>query len=116
MAAPGRGVDSAGGTSNGQETTMGLNGWEFVILIGVLLLLFGAKKLPDMARSVGQSARIFKGEMKGMKADDDTSTQPKPDTAAALPPSSTTTAEPAPRPAAEPAPRPASKPDRADAS
>lgn len=46
-----------------------LGGWEFVILVVVVLLLFGAKKLPDMARSVGQSARIFKGEMKGMKDD-----------------------------------------------
>ncbi|GAA4538210.1 Sec-independent protein translocase subunit TatA [Pseudonocardia xishanensis] len=47
-----------------------LGGWEIVILVVVVLLLFGAKKLPDMARSVGQSARIFKGEMKGMKSDD----------------------------------------------
>jgi sec-independent protein translocase protein TatA len=46
-----------------------LGGWEIVILVVVVLLLFGAKKLPDMARSVGQSARIFKGEMKGMKKD-----------------------------------------------
>jgi sec-independent protein translocase protein TatA len=48
-----------------------LGGWEFVILIGVLVLLFGAKRLPDMARSIGQSARVFKGEMKGMRGDDD---------------------------------------------
>jgi sec-independent protein translocase protein TatA len=46
-----------------------LGGWELVILIGVLVLLFGAKRLPDMARSIGQSARVFKGEMKGMKDD-----------------------------------------------
>jgi len=44
-------------------------GWEWLIIIGVLLLLFGAKRLPDMARSVGQSARVFKGEMKGLKDD-----------------------------------------------
>lgn len=37
---------------------------------GVLVVLLGAKKLPDMARSIGQSARVFKGEMKGMKADE----------------------------------------------
>jgi sec-independent protein translocase protein TatA len=47
-----------------------LGGWEFVILIGILVLLFGAKRLPDMARSIGQSARVFKGEMKGMKEDE----------------------------------------------
>ena len=46
-----------------------LGGWELVILIGGLVLLFGAKRLPDMARSIGQSARVFKGEMKGMKDD-----------------------------------------------
>jgi sec-independent protein translocase protein TatA len=46
-----------------------LGGWEIVIILGVLVLLFGAKKLPDMARSVGQSARVFKGEMKGLKED-----------------------------------------------
>jgi sec-independent protein translocase protein TatA len=44
-------------------------GWEWLIIIGVLVLLFGAKRLPDMARSIGQSARVFKGEMKGMKDD-----------------------------------------------
>ena len=44
-------------------------GWELVILLGVLVLVFGARKLPDMARSVGQSARVFKGEMKGLKQD-----------------------------------------------
>lgn len=46
-----------------------LGGWEFVILIGILVLLFGAKRLPDMARSIGQSARVFKGEMSGLKKD-----------------------------------------------
>lgn len=48
---------------------MNLGGWEIVIILGILLLLFGAKRLPDMARSIGQSARVFKGEMKGMKED-----------------------------------------------
>lgn len=49
-----------------------LGGWEIVIIIGVLVLLFGAKRLPDMARSIGQSARVFKGEMKGLKNEDST--------------------------------------------
>ena len=38
--------------------------------LAVILLLFGAAKLPALAKSVGQSARVFKGEMKQMKADD----------------------------------------------
>jgi sec-independent protein translocase protein TatA len=68
-----------------------LGGWEFVILIGILVLLFGAKRLPDMARSIGQSARVFKGEMKGMKNDDATKQQADPPPAAPpaqLPPAS----------------------------
>ena len=40
-----------------------LGGWEIVILLVVVVALFGAKRLPDMARSIGQSARVFKGEM-----------------------------------------------------
>jgi sec-independent protein translocase protein TatA len=54
-----------------------LGGWEWVILIVVLVLLFGAKRLPDMARSIGQSARVFKGEMKGMKSEDGTGKAPE---------------------------------------
>jgi sec-independent protein translocase protein TatA len=60
-----------------------LGGWEFVILIGILVLLFGAKRLPDMARSIGQSARVFKGEMKGMKNDDPSRTDKPADPPAA---------------------------------
>ena len=44
-----------------------LNGWHLVILIAVVLLLFGAPKLPGLARSVGQSMRIFRSEVKTMK-------------------------------------------------
>jgi sec-independent protein translocase protein TatA len=36
----------------------------WVIIIGVLVVLFGAKKLPDLARSVGQSARVFQTEIR----------------------------------------------------
>lgn len=50
-----------------------LNGWHLIILLVVILLLFGAAKLPALAKSMGQSARVFKGEMKAMK-DDDTKT------------------------------------------
>jgi sec-independent protein translocase protein TatA len=48
----------------------GLTGWHLLILLAVLVLLFGAKRLPDMARAVGQSARIFKSEMKGAAAEE----------------------------------------------
>jgi sec-independent protein translocase protein TatA len=38
----------------------GLTSWHLLILLAVVVLLFGAKRLPDMARAVGQSARILK--------------------------------------------------------
>lgn len=47
---------------------------EIVLIIAVVLLLFGAKKLPDMARSLGKSARILKSEAKAMKKDDEPAT------------------------------------------
>ena len=46
---------------------------EIILILVVLVLLFGAKKLPDAARSLGRSMRIFKSEVKEMRKDDDTS-------------------------------------------
>ncbi|MHA6601942.1 prohead protease [Corynebacterium sp. HMSC05C01] len=52
-------------------------GWaEILICLFVVLLLFGANKLPDLARSMGRSARIFKSEVKEMK-NDEAAEQPK---------------------------------------
>ncbi len=48
----------------------GLTGWHLLALVIVVLLLFGAAKLPALAKSMGQSARVFKGEMKAMKEED----------------------------------------------
>ncbi|MFB6615651.1 Sec-independent protein translocase subunit TatA [Streptomyces sp. NPDC085524] len=42
---------------------------EILLIVAVIFLLFGAKKLPDMARSLGKSARILKSEAKAMKKD-----------------------------------------------
>ena len=36
------------------------NGWELIIVLVVVLLLFGARKLPDLARSIGASAKEFR--------------------------------------------------------
>ena len=44
---------------------------EIILILVVLVLLFGAKKLPDAARSLGRSMRIFKSEVKEMRNDDD---------------------------------------------
>jgi TatA/E family protein of Tat protein translocase len=42
-----------------------------LLLLIVLVVLFGAKRLPDSARSLGRSMRIFKSEMKEMKTEDE---------------------------------------------
>ncbi len=49
---------------------MNLGPREVVILLIVVLILFGAKRLPDSARSLGRSMRIFKSEMKEMRTED----------------------------------------------
>ncbi|MBL1101877.1 MULTISPECIES: Sec-independent protein translocase subunit TatA [Streptomyces] len=46
-----------------------LGATEIILILVVIVLLFGAKKLPDMARSLGKSARILKSEAKAMKSD-----------------------------------------------
>ncbi len=47
-----------------------LRGWEWLIIVALILLLFGAKRLPDAARGLGRSLRIFKAETKGLTQDD----------------------------------------------
>jgi sec-independent protein translocase protein TatA len=46
-----------------------LRGWEWLIIVALVLLLFGAKRLPDTARGLGRSLRIFKAETKGLVDD-----------------------------------------------
>ncbi len=57
---------------------------EILIILLILVLLFGAKKLPELARGSGRALRIFKSETKGLVSDDedddkpaDTSTRPQ---------------------------------------
>ena len=47
-------------------------GWELVLVVLVIMVLFGAKRLPDASRSLGRSLRIFKAETKGLRDDSDT--------------------------------------------
>ncbi len=44
--------------------------WHILVLIIVAVVLFGSKRLPDSARSLGRSLRIFKSEMKELNKDD----------------------------------------------
>lgn len=48
---------------------------EILLILAVVILLFGAKKLPELARGSGKALRIFKSEVKALHDDDD---QPKP--------------------------------------
>ncbi|PRC41628.1 twin-arginine translocase TatA/TatE family subunit [Mycobacterium sp. ITM-2017-0098] len=56
----------------------GLQPWHWLIVIAVFVLLFGAKKLPDAARSLGKSMRIFKSEIKEMQSDSTPASPPPP--------------------------------------
>jgi sec-independent protein translocase protein TatA len=89
-----------------------------VLAVVAAFLFFGWKQLPDMARSLGRSLRVFKTEIKGMGEDDKARTQAA-QTPAALeaPPVTRVTPEPRQSVAASrprPAPRPAAQttPDR----
>jgi sec-independent protein translocase protein TatA len=76
-----------------------LTGWHLLIILAVILLLFGAPKLPALAKSIGQSMRIFRGEMKTMKDENgaDVATSDAADTST---PASKTTAAATSKPAA----------------
>ncbi|MBB0243688.1 Sec-independent protein translocase subunit TatA [Streptomyces alkaliphilus] len=66
--------------------------WQIVIILAVVVLLFGAKRLPDTARALGKSLRILKSETGAMKNDapatpetDDQQAPPAPKTIKAAP-------------------------------
>ncbi len=46
-----------------------LQPWHWIILLLVVVVLFGSKRLPDAARSLGKSMRIFKSEVKELQAE-----------------------------------------------
>ena len=58
-----------------------LRGSEWLILVLIVVLLFGARRLPDAARGLGRSLRIFKAETKGLTE----SSESKDETPASLP-------------------------------
>jgi sec-independent protein translocase protein TatA len=45
-------------------------GAEWLVILAIVVLVFGAAKLPDLARGTGQALRIFKAETKGLRDDD----------------------------------------------
>ncbi|MFD5507013.1 Sec-independent protein translocase subunit TatA [Streptomyces sp. NPDC059761] len=50
-----------------------LEPWHLILLLVVCVLVFGSKKLPDMARSVGRSMRILKSETQALRGESDRS-------------------------------------------
>ena len=50
----------------------GLQGWHLIIVLVLFVVLFGAKKLPDSAKSIAKSLKIFKSEMKDGEPKGDT--------------------------------------------
>ena len=73
-----------------------LGGWEILIILGVLVVLFGAKRLPEMGRSLGKGMREFKDSVTGVEEAVSTDSSTKaPATPGELP---------SPAPASEPAP------------
>ncbi len=48
----------------------GLSWWHWLIVVGVVVILFGAKRMPDAARGLGRSLRILKSEVATMSEDD----------------------------------------------
>jgi sec-independent protein translocase protein TatA len=78
--------------------------WEILIILVIVLLIFGPKRLPEMAKGLGQSVRAFRKEMRDIKSDLDFD-----DKSAAAPANPTVTAASQPAassPAAAPEPAP----------
>ena len=58
---------------------MNIRGWEWVIILVLVLLLFGGKKIPELMKGIGKGVRGFKEGLKDIendiKSDDDASTK-----------------------------------------
>ncbi|MER7755835.1 Sec-independent protein translocase subunit TatA [Kitasatospora sp. NPDC097643] len=95
----------------------GLEPWHLLVVLAVVVLLFGSKKLPDMARGLGKSMRILKAETAAMR-EDDPPAGASPSAAASPSPGATPSvgavppADPTPTPTPTPAARPTAEPDR----
>lgn len=80
--------------------------WHWLIVLAVVLLLFGSKKLPDAARGLGRSMRIFKSEMKEMQNDDAPAGQSEPQAITQAQQSATQYVQPQAQPAQQPQAQP----------
>jgi sec-independent protein translocase protein TatA len=83
---------------------------EIILIILVIVLLFGAKKLPELARGSGRALRIFKAETKGLTDDEETTPtdahgRPLPPGTAEITPPVTSRPEPSREPVQDSTPR-----------
>ena len=83
-----------------------LQPWHWIILLLVVVLLFGSKRLPDAARSLGKSMRIFKSEVKELQADNKADTPVTPAQPGFAAPAQAVPSERLDVPAPPPAPNP----------
>lgn len=79
--------------------------WHWLIVLAVVLLLFGSKKLPDAARGLGRSMRIFKSEIKEMQNDDKPVEDPAPQALTQAQPNAAQYAQPQAQQSAQPQPQ-----------
>jgi sec-independent protein translocase protein TatA len=66
-----------------------LGGWEIVLILAVVLVIFGPKKLPELARGLGQSIKEFKKSAREVTDEIQSATDDEPVKQSKLPPSST---------------------------
>src|SRR5690625_2333330 len=78
--------------------------WQLVIVLAIVLLLFGAKRLPEAARGLGRSLKIFKSETQGLVSGDDSDKTDQQNEAPAAQPRAveSSTATPQPQPSSQP--------------
>ena len=93
--------------------------WHWIVILVLLILLFGANKLPDIASNLGQSLKVFKKEVKELREEDGAGAQQKPPAQIQQPQEGTYYTQPtqpgqaAPQ-SAEPAPQPQAAPQSTD--
>lgn len=63
-----------------------LSPWHWLVVLLLFALLFGSKRLPDAARGLGRSLRIFKAEMRSAANDETPATEPQPQSPVDAPP------------------------------
>lgn len=52
-------------------------GWEWLVILGIVVILFGGKKIPELAKGLGKGIKNFKSEMKDDEVEVATKEEPK---------------------------------------